>query len=224
MAGKANSINEGTTGICGFDGTSFTATPATNHAVQVGGATSSTLTNLGLGTTGQILTSNGASSDPSFQTNVFNSNGYFGLASALTNKTGDGTTYNIIYDVTKFQNGTDITFSAGTFTVNTTGVYLLCWLLSVNNLAIGNTSLFAYLTNGSDNGIVIADNPGIHLETTIFNDATSYFSSGVFSFTASDTFTCNVQVSGGTQIVGLGGQAGSPSFGFSNYLTYARVA
>lgn len=51
----ANSINESTTGIVGFTGTSFTASPATQYAVQIGGAASSTLSNVSVGTNGQVL-------------------------------------------------------------------------------------------------------------------------------------------------------------------------
>jgi len=50
----ANSINESTTGICGFTGTGFTATPVTQNAVLIGGSTSSTLSS-SLGTNGTIL-------------------------------------------------------------------------------------------------------------------------------------------------------------------------
>lgn len=42
----ANSINESTTGICGFTGTAFVGTALTAHDVLVGGSTSSTITNV----------------------------------------------------------------------------------------------------------------------------------------------------------------------------------
>lgn len=68
----ANSINETTTGLTGFTGTSFTATPTTAHAVLVGGSTSSTITNVGpSATSGQILRSGGSSADPSYSTSTY---------------------------------------------------------------------------------------------------------------------------------------------------------
>jgi hypothetical protein len=68
----ANSINESTTGICGFTGTAFTGTAVTNHAVIIGGATSSTLSNVGpTATVGQVLQSAGASADPAFSTATY---------------------------------------------------------------------------------------------------------------------------------------------------------
>ena len=72
MPGPANSINEVTTGICGFTGTAFTGTAVTNHAVIIGGSTSSTLTNVGpSATAGQVLQSGGASADPSYSTATY---------------------------------------------------------------------------------------------------------------------------------------------------------
>ncbi len=68
MAGAANSINEPITGIVGMTGTGFTATPVTQHLVQIGGATSSTLAQVAIGSSGQVLTSNGAGVAPTFQT------------------------------------------------------------------------------------------------------------------------------------------------------------
>lgn len=67
-----NSINEQTTGICGFTGIAFTGTAVTNHAVIIGGSTSSTLSNVGpTATAGQILQSAGSLSDPVFSTATY---------------------------------------------------------------------------------------------------------------------------------------------------------
>jgi len=72
MPTPGNSINEATTGICGFTGTSFTSTPVTNHGVVLGGSTSSTLGNVGpTATAGQVLQSAGSSADPAFSTATY---------------------------------------------------------------------------------------------------------------------------------------------------------
>lgn len=71
MAGAGNSINETTTGICGFTGTAFVGTPVTNHNLIIGGSTSSTLTNVApSATSGVPVISQGSSSDPAFGTAV----------------------------------------------------------------------------------------------------------------------------------------------------------
>lgn len=68
---EANSINAATAGILGNTGTSFTGTPMTAHDLIVGGATSSTLTNVApSATSGVPAISQGASADPAFGTMV----------------------------------------------------------------------------------------------------------------------------------------------------------
>jgi len=71
MPTSANSINESTTGIVGFTGTGFTASPTTQYNIQVGGSTSSTLSNVAPSSTSAIpLLSQGSSSNPTFSTMV----------------------------------------------------------------------------------------------------------------------------------------------------------
>lgn len=72
MPTPSNSINEATTGICGFTGTAFVGSPVTNHGVVLGSSTSSTLGNVGpSATAGQVLQSAGASADPAFSTATY---------------------------------------------------------------------------------------------------------------------------------------------------------
>ena len=71
MPTEANAINAATTGIVGNTGTAFTGTAVTQYNVIVGGATSSTLTNVAPSATSGIpLVSAGASANPSFTTAV----------------------------------------------------------------------------------------------------------------------------------------------------------
>jgi|SRR5579863_1270689 len=68
---EANSINAATTGIVGNTGTAFTGTAVTQHAVIVGGSTSSTLTNIAAtANTGAVLQNN-SSADPSYSTATY---------------------------------------------------------------------------------------------------------------------------------------------------------
>lgn len=71
MAGPANSINESTTGLTGFTGTSFTGTPVTQYNVLTGSATSYAPNNVAPSATAGIpLVSNGNAAQPSFTTAV----------------------------------------------------------------------------------------------------------------------------------------------------------
>lgn len=71
MVTPANPVNEATTGVVGFTGTTWTATAVTQYDVIVGGASSSTLANVApSATSGVPLISQGASSNPAFGTAV----------------------------------------------------------------------------------------------------------------------------------------------------------
>lgn len=68
---QSNAINANTIGIVGNTGSAFPATAVTEHAVIVGGSTSSTLSNVGPGTAGQILQSGGGAADPAYSTATY---------------------------------------------------------------------------------------------------------------------------------------------------------
>ncbi len=65
-----NSIGETTTGIVGFTGTAFVGSAATQHAVQIGSTTSSTLASVSVGTTGQVFQAN-TTADPTWSTATY---------------------------------------------------------------------------------------------------------------------------------------------------------
>lgn len=126
MAGPANSINEATTGIVGFTGTAFTATPATNHAVIVGGSTSSTLTNVGPTATAlQVLQSAGAAADPVFSTATY---------PATT------TVSQILYSSATNTVAGLATANRAVLTTGTTGIPALTALATDGQLIIGSTA------------------------------------------------------------------------------------
>lgn len=84
MSTPSNSINESTTGITGFSGTAFPGTAVTQYNVQVGGSTSSTLSNVApSSTSGVPLVSGGSSANPSFTTAVV-AGGGTGVATMTT--------------------------------------------------------------------------------------------------------------------------------------------
>lgn len=67
-----NAVNLKSAGIVGYDAAgAFTANAATNHAIQVGASTTSSLTQLATGSSGQVLRSGGASADPSWSTATY---------------------------------------------------------------------------------------------------------------------------------------------------------
>ena len=68
---EANSINAATVGIVGNTGTAFTGSAVTQYNVVVGGASTSTLSTVGPGTSGQLLQSGGNAANPAYSTSTY---------------------------------------------------------------------------------------------------------------------------------------------------------
>lgn len=91
MVTTNNSVNQTTAGITGYNGTgTWTGSAATQHAVQVGGSTTSTLTSISVGATATVLQgSTGA--DPAFTATPTVTSITFGSGSPLANYVTAGT-------------------------------------------------------------------------------------------------------------------------------------
>jgi hypothetical protein len=102
-----NAINVSTDGIVGFTGVAFVETTATNHALLVGGATSSTFTNVGpSATSGQVLQSAGSGADPAFSTATY-------PATTTINQVLYSSSANVVAGITAANNGTLISGATG---------------------------------------------------------------------------------------------------------------
>lgn len=154
VANGGTGLASGTSGgIPYFSGTTTLASSAALSVHQVvlgGGAGASPVVVSGTGTSGQVLTSNGASADPTWQAagggSVGNSfiyvtqgNGYGGSSS--------GETHVRNFTNTAGSNGSDITYTlrdsthGDKFTINTSGVYSICYTdtSTVSNMGLGLT-------------------------------------------------------------------------------------
>lgn len=96
-------------------------TGTTNHLVQVGNSTGS-LHSVPNGTTGQILTAQ-TGADPIWTTvGAGSSVGFFAYQTVdLTNVTGDGTKYVVVFDAVKFDSATSYNNATGVYTIPVTG-------------------------------------------------------------------------------------------------------
>lgn len=163
MSTPGNSINESTTGICGFTGTAFVGTAVTAHNVILGGATSSTLANVAPSATSGIpLVSQGASTNPSFTTAVVAGGGTgnttftaFSLIAAGTTATG------------VFQNVVGVG-SAGNILRSAGAAALPAWTTSTYPATNAiNTLLYASAANvmsalaTANNGVLITSATGV---------------------------------------------------------------
>lgn len=132
------------------------------------------MANFGFGTTGQVLTSNGAGTMPSFQASSGgggNANAFdVFLGTTLTGVTGDGTYVNpVIYDSVNYNVGSNYNVSTGIYTIPTNGKYYfyatsrLDGLVSANTLCQGAitttmvavTNFYFNCFNASDSGICV---------------------------------------------------------------------
>lgn len=204
MAGAANSINEGTTGICGFTGTAFTGTPVTQYNTLVGGATSSALVNISPGTSGQVLTSNGAAANPSYQSPVGFTPIAFAayLSSTQTNATGDGTIFTPIYDTVLSNVGSGYNNATGVFTTPATGTYMFSYITCYGNSGVSTAFISAFVSGAPENYNFRADQSSA---ANVFSGVLISNGTATVHLTAGTTVQMSVAAYGSTKTVSITG-------------------
>lgn len=193
--GSGNQITVGLTGI-------------TQHTVQVGGA-SNALTQIANGTTGQVLTAT-TGADPSWQAAgggapANNCCFYAYINASITGVTGDGTAYDIPFNATLFDNGSNFNTGTGVFTAPVTGNYYLNTLIQLNNLGIGhNDATINFNVNSGTIYYQVAElNPFVIASSTALVMAGSI----VVALNANDTVVSELNISGSTKTVDVIGSA-----------------
>ncbi len=217
-----NSVNLKNAGIAGYNGAgTFTGNPATAHNLLVGGATSDAIVNVPPSSTvGFVLTSNGSSSDPSFQSvspgasvtftgdtgTPFSTSTVTIFTDNVSNSTGssvsfDATTPNMTLSLTDSNQNVLVGNSAGNATVSGTqnvGIGQSC----LSNLSGGtaNTAIGAVSGNalvGGSGNVLIGDSAGQN-------------------YTGSESYNVvlgvNAAVNGESNVLRLGGGTGAGSF------------
>lgn len=177
-----------------------------NHSVLVGAGTSA-VTSIATGTSGQVLTSNGASADPSFQTLTFPTVVAY-LTTGLTNQTGDGTGVNpLIFDTTLVNTGSAYSTSTGIFTAPSAGNYMVSCTVMFNNLSPDfdqGELRFERPVGGAFQ--ICTFNPGLNATSvTGYTNVYSSTLSGIVPLTASQDFRIGLVVRGGSKTVGIQG-------------------
>lgn len=176
----------------GTGATSFTA-----YAVICGGTTStgSLQSVASVGTSGQVLTSNGAGALPTFQTYVPTASGFVAYASAnLNSVTGDGTFYLVQFNSTSRNNSTMFATGTGLVTVPTSGLWFFNATVDIRLIVSANTdcTLLFEVNGAAQNGNVIV-NPFV----TVGSSGRLALSTSCFiNLSATNTVGVRLQVSG----------------------------
>lgn len=149
-----NILNANSDGLLNNLGSGSFSTDTTQPYNILAGDSSNGISNISPGTSGQILTSNGASANASFQNipvlpylcafSVY-------LKNRINNVTGDGTTYTIIYDTIVVNIGSAYSASTGLFTAPANGAYLFGYQILTYTTASYVSAFSQYHINASYN-------------------------------------------------------------------------
>ncbi len=197
-------------------------TDASWHAEYAFNGGSGTVTNVatGAGLTGGPITTTGTisldasitigASAPSTSVNIAGTTGYTTLpknpkfsahpSGLLSNVTGDGTVYTIIYNTATLNVGTNYSTSTGLFTAPVTGFYCFTVTMDIQSLGVGHTNALAYfnVSTGAFSWIYQA-NP----VPSIVSGEVSMSAAYCVQLTAADTVGVVIQVSGSTKTVNI---------------------
>lgn len=131
------------------------------------------------------------------------------MTTTVANATGDGTNYDIVWDTTNYDIGSN-TSSGTTFTTPVTGCYSFKWCVTYTSLSALFTAGYMILRkNGADICNMTAGFVGVVRDSN--NMYTASYSCEL-SLTATDTITTRTTLFGSTKTVGIGG---STSTGFA---------
>lgn len=120
------------------------------------------------------------------------------LANALTNVTGDGTIYQIVFDAKEFDTDNNVTLGGTTFLTPVEGKYRYTLNILLTNIDVAHTSCNLNIVTSA--GITFQCNPAA-IQTSL--NAATVAVSGIDIAGAGESITCTLQVNGGTKTVGI---------------------
>lgn len=168
-----------------------------------------------VGTTGQLLQSNGASAPswvdrPSTYFQAYNS-------TSFANATGDGTFFDLILDTAGINVGTAYSTVTGIFTAPNTGAYILGYnLILISALITGQISSFVlWKKNGS-----YVNEGQSDLNPTTVSDGGQWTqgNSSMIILAAGDTLQLSVRVTGGAKNVQVYSDGTASSYIFGEFI------
>jgi hypothetical protein len=192
---------------------SYLQGPVTQYNTLTGGAANSVAL-IAPGSAGQVLTSNGVSAYPTYQSispsNTSRPAFSFYSGANQTNATGDGTQVTIAYDTQIFQQGGS-NFAANTFTAPITGIYQFSGCFYLEFVDLNHNDLVLYLITTAQTYIPAVCNSGLMRELGSGNNSLMInYCSPYLPMTAGDTCYISLQILGGTKTILIVGS--SPTF------------
>jgi len=125
-------------------------------------------------------------------------------ASNVTNVTGDGTDYTVVWGDEIFDQGSDFD-GASTFTAPVTGRYMVAAFAGISGITTSHTSEFIRIAASNRNFSHRVGNPATMLNS---GNQIGVQIVSIIDMDAADTFTVVFDVSGGAQVVGVFGGTG----------------
>lgn len=130
------------------------------------------------------------------------------FAAGASNVTGDGTSYQVAWSATSFDQGSNFTTGASAvFTAPVAGKYLFTAHVSFTGVVVANTLDILLIASGTTFDVSRA---------TGLSGTQILSGSIIVSMAANDTAQVNIVASGGTKVVGV--QASASNSGFYGYL------
>lgn len=131
------------------------------------------------------------------------------LSSSVTNVTGDGTGYDVVFNSNIYDQSSSLNTSTGVFTAPVAGRYLFTCTLVLTGLSSVNTTDLVKLVGTNRTIFFALHNPVSNITATDFGVNGSTY----LDMNLGDTAYILIKVSGGTKVVGLaGGSTGQLCF------------
>ena len=131
----------------------------------------------------------------------------------ITNVTGDGTIYTLVFDEEIYDQGSNMT--TNTFTAPVDGVYLFGLSVNCNGLAADQTDIQLYIQTSNASCIGGPRSPGPNRNV---NNDNNFGFSLVTEMDASDTAYCTIRIMNGSKVVDIGGSLGTYNTWFNAQL------